>query len=223
MSSPHYLPVERTARRSVWRHPRRPDRLGTPAWSPDRSAGSPFGKIWWWPREWQAPPACVVRQGWARRPRSSLKRPRVLQALLLQVRKPFTPKTAPRHRDAPSRPSLVVELSGASLRLEALANPQMSVTIEGEVSIYLFRSTWEKKMRGILLLIFHCFWGNHRGDLSTPKEGAGVLYSRGDLHSAQTCRRRSRERRETTGVKRDRESDLHYKSLLVFSLRIYEL
>jgi len=111
LSSLHYLLAERIVKISAWRHFRRPNRLGTPAWSPGKLVGSPFGKTWWWPRGWQAPPACVGRQGRARRPRSSLKRPRVLQALLLQVRKHFTPKTASRLRDAPSCASLLLSAS----------------------------------------------------------------------------------------------------------------
>lgn len=161
-SSLHYLPAERTARRSSWRHLRRPDRLGIPAWNLGRLAGSPSERTWWWPRGWRVPPACVGCQGRAWRPRSSLKRPRVLQALLLQVRKPFTPKTASRLRDAPSRASLLLSSSTGERHpsLEGFRQtPVARDCREGRFPFFLLERNRYKRILFPIILFFFTFEG----------------------------------------------------------------
>lgn len=187
-SSLHYLPAERIAKKSSWRHPRRPDRSGTPAWSHGKSAGSLSARTWWWPREWRAPPACVGRQG-LRRPRSSLKRPRVLQVLLLQVRKPFTPKTAPRLRDAPSRalPLVKARREKAPFGTKGFSNPPVARDERGRFHLFLLFYLREKDTGRVFSYFFSFFQENHRDPRNLWKKGGSTL---GDLHSAQTCRRR---------------------------------
>lgn len=192
--------------------------MGTPVWSPGRLVGSPSERIWWWPRGWQAPPACVGHQGRAPRPRSSLKRPRVLQALLLQVRKPFTPKTASRLRDAPSRASLLLRVErgeAAPFVRRVAANSYRSRLPRREVFINFLFSTWER-YKGVLFFLFY-FLGTIV-IVTSLKKGyililGGTYTVRKDLQAEKSW-----EARDNRGEKKDCGGNSHYRSLIFFSI-----
>lgn len=85
-------PGERIERIFSWRPPHRQVQLGTPAWSPDKSIGSPSSWTSWWQQGWPIPPACDDPQA-LRPPQNPLKRPRDLQVQPLQDSMPLSPTT----------------------------------------------------------------------------------------------------------------------------------